>query len=110
MIQDYCYNHGQMRDRTLLFAAASLVLFLLAMYLPAVSVHTYCENRALGVVFAIGEVALLFGWFIWNRAPNIGKKVVAGVCEFLCLAGLITNVRFVIFATHLCRHMFDQLH
>jgi hypothetical protein len=37
-------------DRTLLLLSASLLIFVLSLFLPLVSVHTYCENRRVAAV------------------------------------------------------------
>ena len=83
----------------------AFALLLGSLALPAVSVHNYCENRAIAGVFGSG--ALIVG-FVLARQPATPKaiKIVGLMLSFLSLA---INVLFVAYATHLCRHMFDQL-
>jgi len=48
--------------------------------------------------------------FLRNRAASTAKKTVAIIGGALCFLALTVNVAFILYATHLCRHMFDQLH
>jgi uncharacterized membrane protein SirB2 len=96
-------------DRTLLLVSASLVIFVLSFFLPLASVHTYCENRTVAAVF--GFISITVGlMFLRNRAASTTKKTVAVIGGALCFLALTVNVAFILYATHLCRHMFDQLH
>jgi hypothetical protein len=51
----------------------------------------------------------VFLLFLRNRAASTTKKTVAIIGGALCLPALAVNVAFILYATHLCRHMFDQL-
>jgi len=95
-------------DRTLLLVSASLLIFVLSFFLPLASVHTYCENRTVAAFFGLISITL-FLMFLRNRAASTAKKTVAMIGGALCFLALAANVAFILYATHLCRHMFDQL-
>jgi hypothetical protein len=96
-------------DRTPLLISASLVIFLLSFFLPLASVHTYCENRTIAAVFGFISIAV-FLMLLRNRAASTFKRIVAIIGGALCFLALAVNVAFILYATHECRHMFDQLH
>jgi hypothetical protein len=96
-------------DRTPLLVSASFLIFLLSFFLPLASVHTYCENRTIAAIFGVISIAVLL-MFLRNRAASTFKKTVAIIGAVLCFLALAVNVAFILYATHLCRHMFDQLH
>lgn len=91
-----------------MLVSASLLIFLLSLFLPLASVHTYCENRTIAAIFGFISIAV-FLMFLRNRASTL-KKTVAIIGGALCFFALAVNVAFILYATHLCRHMFDQLH
>jgi len=95
-------------DKTVLFFSASLLIFALSLFLPLVSVHTYCENRSVAAVFGAGAIAV-FLLFVRNRATSTARRVASGVGQILCVLAIAVNVAFMIYATHLCRHMFGRL-
>ena len=95
-------------DRTFQLLLAAVLIFLLSLLLPPFSVHTYCENRRVAGVFGI-SAAIVF--FICLRNPGLKiRKISSGIVLALCLLAIWIDVAFIIYATHLCRHMFDQLH
>lgn len=95
-------------DQTLLLLTASLLIFVLSLFLPLASVHSYCENRSVAAVF--GVPAVMVSLFLFrNRASSTARKVASGVGQALSLLAVAVNVAFILYATHLCRHMFDQL-
>jgi hypothetical protein len=96
-------------DRTLLLVSASFLIFVLSFFLPLVSVHTYCENRTAAAVFGLIAIAVLL-LFLRNQAASTVKKTIGVIGGVLCVLALAVNVAFILYATHLCRHMFDQLH
>jgi hypothetical protein len=96
-------------DRTSLLVSASLVIFLLSFFLPLASVHNYCDNRTIAAVFGFISIAV-FLMLLRNRAASTSKKTAAIIGGVLCFLALVVNVGFILYATHLCRHMFDQLH
>ena len=96
-------------DRTRLLVSASVLIFVLSFFLPLASVHTYCENRTVAAVFGFISITVLL-MFLRNRAASTAKKTVAIIGGTLCFLALAMNVAFILYATHLCRHMFDQLH
>jgi len=96
-------------DRTLLLVSASLLIFLQSIFLPLASVHSYCENRTVAAVFGFLSTVLLL-MFLRNQAASTFKKTIAIIGAALCVLALAVNVAFILYATHLCRHMFDQLH
>jgi len=96
-------------DRTPVLVSASLVIFLLSFFLPLGSVHTYCENRAIAAIFGFISIAV-FLMFLRSRTASTFKKALAIIGGALCLLALAVNVAFILYATHLCRHMFDPLH
>ena len=95
-------------DRTFLLFSASLVMFVLSLLLPLVSVHTYCENRSGAAVFGVASITV-FLFFFRSQATSTARKVASGVGKTLCVLAVAVNVAFIFYATHLCRHMFDQL-
>src|SRR6266700_428354 len=95
-------------DRALLLLSASILIFVLSLCLPPVSVHTYCENRSVAAVFGVVSMTM-FLFLVRNRAASTGRKVASGVGQTLAVLAVAVNVVFIIYATHLCRHMFDQL-
>jgi hypothetical protein len=96
-------------DRTPLLASASLSIFLLSLFLPLASVETYCENRTITAIFGFVSMAILL-MLLRNRPASTFKKTIAVIGGAICVLALAVNVAFVSYATHLCRHMFDQLH
>jgi len=96
-------------DRTLLLVTGSILIFVFSVFLPFASVHSYCENRIIAAVFGVVSVAL-FLLFFHNRARWNAKKTATVIGGVLCFLALAVNVAFILYATHLCRHMFDQLH
>ncbi len=92
----------------MLLLSASLLIFVLSLFLPLVSVHTYCENRTVAAAFGVVSIAV-FLFFLRNRAASTARKVASGVGQTLCVLAVAVNVAFILYATHLCRHMFDQL-
>jgi len=97
------------KDRTLLFLAASLLIFVLSLFLPLISVHTYCENRTGAAVFGVIAITI-FLFLLRNRAESTARKIASGVGQALSILATAVNVAFILYATHDCRHMFDQLH
>ena len=95
-------------DRTFLPLSASLLMFVLSLFLPLVSVHTYCENRSVAGVFGVVSTTV-FAFFFRNQAASTARKIASGVGKALCVLAVAVNVAFILYATHLCRHMFDQL-
>lgn len=96
-------------DRTLLLVSASVLIFVFSLFLPLVSVHTYCENRTVAAVFGLISITVLL-LFLRNQAASTAKKTMAIIGGVLCFLALAVNVAFIPYATHLCRHMSDQLH
>ena len=83
-------------------------MFVLSLFLPLASVHTYCENR--GIAAAFGVVSITVFVFLFRGQPaSTARTVVSGVGMTLCVLAVTVNVAFILYATHLCRHMFDQL-
>jgi nitrate reductase gamma subunit len=96
-------------DRTLLLVTSSILIFVFSFFLPLVSVHSYCENRIIAGVFGVVSIAAFLLLF-HNRAVWTAKKTATIIGGVLCFLALAVNVAFILYATHLCRHMFDQLH
>ena len=95
-------------DQTLLLLSASILIFVLSLFLPLASVHNYCENRSVAALFAV--LAAIVSLFLFrNRASSRARSIASGVGQTLCFVAVATNVAFILYATHLCRHMFDQL-
>ena len=95
-------------DRTFLLFSAALLMFVLSLFLPLVSVHTYCENRRVAARFGVVSIAL-FVFLIRVQPASTARKVASGVGMTLCVLAVAVNAAFILYATHLCRHMFDQL-
>jgi hypothetical protein len=83
-------------------------MFVLSFFLPLVSVHTYCENRSIAAVFGVLSITV-FVLLIRGQAASTARKVASGVGMTLCVLAVAVNVAFIVYATHLCRHMFDKL-
>ncbi len=83
-------------------------MFVLSLFLPLASVHTYCENRSVAAVFGVVSITV-FVFLFRGQAASTARKVASGVGMTLCVLAVSVNVAFVFYATHLCRHMFDQL-
>ena len=96
-------------ERTLLLVTASILIFVFSFFLPLASIHSYCENRIIAAVFVVFSIAVVL-LFFHNRALWTAKKTTAIIGGVLCFLALAVNVAFILYATHLCRHMFDQLH
>ena len=103
------YNRLVKSDRTFRLIAASVVIFLLSFFLQLSSVHTYCEDRTWAGVFGV-IAAVVFVILLRNRAGSTLRKVMSGIGLTLCLLAVGIDVAFIVYFTHLCRHMFDQLH
>jgi hypothetical protein len=52
---------------------------------------------------------MVFLLFFRNKAGSTARKIARRVGQTLSFLGLALNVAFIVYATHLCRHMFDQL-
>jgi phosphoglycerol transferase MdoB-like AlkP superfamily enzyme len=81
-------------------------MFVISLFLPLVSVHTYCENRSVAASFGVVSIAL-FVFLIRGQAASTARKVASGVGMTLCVLAVAVNVAFILYATDLCRHMFD---
>jgi len=103
------YNRLVKSDRTFRLIAASVVIFLLSFFLQLSSVHTYCEDRTWAGVFGV-IATVVFVLFLRNHATSMVRKIVSGVGLALCLLAVGIDVAFIVHFTHVCRHMFDQLH
>jgi hypothetical protein len=95
-------------DQTLPLLSASLLIFVLSLFLPLASVHNYCENRTVAALFGVVSVTVSL-LLIRNCASSPASKAASGVGKTLCILAVAVNVAFIVYATHLCRHMFDQL-
>ncbi|SRR6266481_1665423 len=95
-------------DQTLLLLSASILIFVLSLLLPLVSIHTYCENRSVAAVFGVISATVSMLLFR-NRAVSTTRKIMSGLGHTVCIVAFAVNVTFIFYATHLCRHMFDQL-
>jgi hypothetical protein len=95
-------------ERTFLLFSTSLLMFVFSLFLPLVSVHTYCENRGVAAVFGVGSIAV-FVLLFRGQAASTTRKVASGVGMALSVLAFAVNVAFILYATHLCRHMFDKL-
>lgn len=89
------------RDRMLLLTSVVLVVFVYAMFLPVISVHTYCENRVYGAAVTC-VLSIMFVLLLVNRAGSSWHKVICGVAEAACIVGAIFDIDFVLAATRLC--------
>ena len=85
------------------------MIFLLSLFLPLASVETYCENRTIAAIFGFISIAVLL-MFLRNGPASTFKKTISIIGGALCVLALAVNLAFIFYATHLCRHMFDQLH
>ena len=83
-------------------------MFMLSLFLPLVSVHTYCENRSIAAGFGVVSMTL-FVFFFRSQAASTARKVGSFVGKTLCVLAMAVNVVFILNATRLCRHMFDQI-
>jgi hypothetical protein len=97
-----------MSDRKLLLFSASLLMFVCSLLLPLLSVDTYCENRSVAAVFGFGSIAVLV-FLLRGQAASKGRAVASGVGVALCFLAVVLNIAFILYATHLCRYMFDKL-
>ena len=95
-------------DRKLLLFSASLLIFVFSLFLPPLSVHTYCENRSVAAVFGFASLAVLV-FLLRGQAASTARRVASGVGVALCALAVVVNVAFILYAKHLCRHMFDKL-
>lgn len=87
---------------------ASLAILLISCALVLGSVHSYCENRIYAAVWGVFCVATLVGSFR-SRGESMAAKVASDFGKILSVLALAINAAFIAYATHLCRHMFDQL-
>ncbi len=97
------------RERTSQLLAGAVLIFLLSLFLPPFSVHTYCENRSWAGIYTI-IASVLFVMLLRNRAASAGRKIAFAVGLTLCALAAVIDIAFIAYATHTCRHMFDQLH
>jgi len=84
------------------------MMFTFSLFLPIVSVHAYCENRTIAAVFGIVSI-VVFVYLFRGKDVSKARKVASGIGMTLCVLTVAVNVAFILYATHLCRHMFDQL-
>jgi len=52
----------------------------------------------------------IFLCLLRNRTESKARKIASGVGQALSILAIGVNVSFILYATHVCRHMFDQLH
>jgi hypothetical protein len=83
-------------------------MFVFSVFLPLISVHTYCENRNVAAVFGVGSIAVCV-FLSRGQAATPARKIASGAGMALSVFALAVNVAFILYATHLCRHMFDKL-
>lgn len=83
-----------------------VLLLLVSFALPLVSVHSYCENRAIAVVFAC--TALVLSFLLARQVGSSKEFRVVGL--LLCLLALATNVLFIAFVTNACVEQQKYLH
>jgi amino acid permease len=95
---------GGRSDRKLLLFSASLMIFVFSLFLPLLSVHTYCENRSVAAVFGFGSIAVLV-FLLPGQAASTVRAVASGVGMALCVLAVVLNVAFILHATDLCRHI-----
>jgi hypothetical protein len=96
------------RDLSLLLCSLVVPTVLLSWLLPAVSVHTYCENRLIAAVF--GVTASVLGYFLLrNKSVGTARKVVRVIGVFFCLVALLINSWFIVYATRLCHRTAESL-
>jgi hypothetical protein len=88
--------------------SASLLIFMFSLCVPLLSVHTYCENRSVAAVFGFASLAVLV-FLLRGQAASTTRKVASGAGVALCALTVVVNVAFILYATHLCRHMFDNV-
>jgi hypothetical protein len=95
-------------DHTLLLVSGSVATFVLSIFLLPFSIHTYCENRVIAAIFGVIAVTLFLLLFRGKPETTL-QRVMSVVARVMCILAVAVNVAFIIYATHLCRHMFDQL-
>ena len=86
----------------------SLLILIVSLFLPLVSVHTYCENRTIAAIFGVIAILLFVFFFRSNSTDTVGK-VTSRIGMSFCILALSVNVGFILLATKVCSHMFDQL-
>ena len=94
--------------RIVVLFSASFLIFVLSLSLPLVSVHNYCENRIVAATFGVVSISVLVFLFR-GQAASTARKLASGVGMTLCVLAVAVNAAFILYVTHLCRHMFDQL-
>lgn len=107
-MQTQTVEYRERADRSLILLGASLGLLLVSLALPIVSVHTYCENRVGASIFGVLSLTTVL-LIVRNHASSRTRKMFAAVGVSTCLFAVAVNVAFIAYATHVCRHMFDQM-
>ena len=74
-----------------------------------VACHFKMEGTAMAAGFAVLGL-LTFVFIVRNRALTFRKKLLSGIGASLCLLSVALDLAFIVYATHDCCHMFDQLH
>jgi hypothetical protein len=82
-------------DQTLRLVSASLATFVLSLFLPLVSVHTYYENRTIAGIFGVVGLTL-FLFFFRNKATTTTRRVASVVGRVLCVLAVAANVAFIV--------------
>jgi hypothetical protein len=94
--------------KSVLLLALALLTAVMSVFLPLVSVHTYCENRAgAGVLLAVG-IAISY---VCVRGAIKGPipHVLAIVTCLVCTLAVTVNVLFIVYASKLCQDYFRWL-
>src|SRR5947209_18848908 len=95
-------------DRTFTLSVMAVVLVLCSYFVPAMSVHTYCENRLFVGIIASGDLVVLY-FLLRNSATSRIKRVLSSLSVVFCLLGAFIDVAFVVWATKECREMMENL-
>ena len=88
------------------FVFASAVVLLASGFLVLISVHSYCENRFVAGCLALAAIACA-GVLLRDRY-QVSMVIRWGSGSLLLLA-LTINAWFIVVATKMCNHQFDQL-
>jgi hypothetical protein len=96
------------KDPTYLFFGTALLLVALSYVEFVASVHSYCEDRWQMAVLAISGLVVA-ALAIRNWPTTLARKLSLALTIMLSLVVTGENIWYFSWATHACRHMFDQL-
>jgi hypothetical protein len=89
-------------DRTFLLFSASVLIFVLSLFLPGAFTHSYCNDRGVLILFAAVSF-VLFIFLVRDRPMSTTRRIASGAGMILCVFAVAVDVSFYLSAADACR-------